>query len=333
MNGIYIHDVTVRKRVFWIREAQRLGVNRACKSLGIYKSHFYYWKRRFDQSGAEGLKNHPRRPRSSPRLSKSPLVMKILLLRRETGGRGADTIALLLKSRYGLKISRSTIHKILKREDQIKKRERPPKKKHKLRYQADKPGDRIQIDVKYVPYPIRDGTFGRAYQYTAIDDCTRARFAWIYDGQGIFQLKDFLPRLLQFFPFPVKLIQTDNHVTFTYKYTSHRRAFLKAPKEHFLTAFCRDHQIKHHLIEPGEPALNGKVERSHRTDQSGFYDLHWFNRIGPLREKFNPWIDYYNHERPHWGIAGMTPVQKLATFGYKLGRIEHELNKTDSQAA
>lgn len=333
MNGTYIHDVAVRKRVFWIREAERLGVNRACKGLGIYKSHLYYWKRRFDQSGIEGLKNRPRRPRRSPRLSRASLVMKILLLRRETGGRGADTIALLLKGRFGLKVSRSTVHKVLRREDQIKKRERPPKKKHKLRYQADKPGDRIQIDVKYVPYRIQDGTFGRAYQYTAIDDCTRVRFAWIYDGQGIFQLKDFLPRMLQFFLFPVKLIQTDNHVTFTYKYTSHKRAFLKAPKEHFLTTFCRDHQIKHHLIEPGEPALNGKVERSHRTDQVGFYDHHWFNRMDPLQENFRLWIDHYNHQRPHWGIEGMTPSQKLATFGYKLGRIKHELNKTDSQAA
>lgn len=332
MNGTYIRDVVIRKRVFWLKEAERLGINRACKSLGIYKSHFYYWKRRFDQAGIEGFKNRSRRPKTSPRLSKAPLVMKVLLLRRETG-RGADTISLLLKTRYRLTISRSTVHKILKREDQIKKRERPPKKKHKLRYQADKPGDRIQIDVKYVPYRIQDGTLGRAYQYTAIDDCSRARFAWIYDARGIYQLKDFLPRMLQFFPFPVKLIQTDNDVIFTYKYLSHKRAFRKAPKEHFLEVFCREHQIKHHLIEPGEPALNGKVERSHRTDQTSFYDHRLFFRIAPLRDEFGLWIDYYNHERPHWGIKGMTPQEKLATFGYKLERIHHEKNKSYSIAA
>lgn len=332
MNTVYIRDVSVRKRLFWVKEAQRLGVNRFCFQKGIHKSHFYYWKRRFDQSGLEGLKNLSRRPLSSPRISRTSLVIKILGLRRETG-RGADTIALLLKSHFGLSVSRSTINKVLHREGQIKKREKPPKKKHKLRYQSDKPGDRIQIDVKYVPYKIEDGTLGRAYQYTAIDDCTRARFVLIYDGHGIYQLKNFLPRMLEFFPFPVKLIQTDNHVIFTYKYTAHKRVFLKAPKEHYLQVFCRDHHIRHHLIEPGEPALNGKVERSHRTDQVSFYDQQWFFKIAPLQDKFGLWIDYYNHKRPHWGIKGLTPVQKLATFGYKLGRISHEKNKSYSLAA
>jgi transposase InsO family protein len=245
-----------------------------------------------------------------------------LLLREETR-RGADTIALLLKKRFGMVVARSTVHHILKREGRVAKREKLPKKKHPLRYQASKPGDRVQIDVKYVPYRIREGTFGRTYQYTAIDDCTRTRFALIYAGHGIYQLEDFLSRMREFFPFAVKLIQTDNHVIFTNKWTSHKLAFRKRPKEHFLEAFCREHKIRHHLIEPGEPALNGKVERSHRTDQQSFYDLNRFDRLGPLQQNFIDWIDYYNHERPHWGIKGMTPTEKLATFGYKLRRIRH----------
>jgi len=332
MNPSYIRDASVRKRLFWIQEAQRLGVNRACLKLGIYKSQFYYWKRRFTLEGVDGLKARSCRPQSSPRLSRTSLVLKILALRRETQ-RGADTLALLLHSRYGLKVSRSTIHQVLRREGQIQKKERPPKKKHRLRYQSEKPGDRVQIDVKYVPYKIQEGTFGRAYQYTAIDDCTRVRFALIYDGHGIYQLKDFLPRMLQFFPFSVKLIQTDNHVIFTNKYVAHKRAFKNQPKEHFLEKFSREHQIKHHLIEPGEPALNGKVERSHRTDNLSFYDHHWFYRLEPLQEKFSLWIDYYNHHRPHWGIKGQTPAQKLATFGLNLRRINHEKNAKYSLAA
>lgn len=332
MNTVYIRETSVRKRLFWIKEAERLGVNRACQKLGIYKSQFYYWKRRYDLEGIDGLKVRSCRPKSSPRLSRTSLVAKILEIRRETL-RGADTIAVLLNSRYGLKVCRSTIHNVLRREGQIKKRERPPKKKHRLRYQSERPGDRVQIDVKYVPYRIEDGTLGRAYQYTAIDDCTRARFVWIYSGHGIYYLKDFLPRMLEFFPFPVKLIQTDNHTIFTYKYTAHKRVFKNLPKEHFLEAFCRDHQIRHYLIEPGEPALNGKVERSHRTDGTSFYQHHWFNRLEPLQEKFSLWIDHYNHHRPHWGIKGQTPVQKLATFGLKLGRISHGKNAKYSLAA
>lgn len=326
MKGAYIRDILVRKRLFWMEEASRLGVNLACKRLGIYKSHFYYWKRRFDQLGTEGLSNRSRRPRRSPQLSRRSLVEKVLVLREETR-RGADTLALLLFKRFGIKIPRSTVNKILRREGKIEKRQRKPKKKHPLRYASSHPGDRVQIDVKYVPYRIPEGLYGRVYQYTAIDDCSRARFAKIYDGHGIYQLENFLNEIKAFFPFKIKLIQTDNHVIFTYKYTAYRMAFKKKPKEHFLESWCKKHKIKHHLIEPGEPELNGKVERSHQTDEVSFYQLYQFKNLKPLQEKFSLWIDYYNHERPHWGLKGQTPVEKLKTLGYKLGRIYHEKTK------
>jgi transposase InsO family protein len=327
----YIHDLSVRKRLFWIKEAQRLGVNQACLKLGIYKSHFYYWKKRYDLLGLEGLKAQSRKPKSSPSLSKPELVQKVLALREDTQ-RGADTISLLLYRHHGLKIHRSTIHKILKREGLIQKKNSKPKKKHLLRYQAPKPG-RIQIDVKYVPYRIQDGTNGRAYQYTAIDDCTRARFAYIYDGMGIYQLENFLSKLLRFFPFRIHTIQTDNHVIFTYKYTAHKQAFKKQPKVHFLENFCKMHKIHHHLIQPAQPELNGKVERSHKTDQAYFYDFHHFKYLKPLKEAFSLWMDYYNHHRPHWALAGQTPAERLQAFGYKLGHLNHETKIIYSLAA
>lgn len=333
MNISYIQDSRIRKRLFWLQEAHRLGVNRACLRLGIYKSHFYYWKRRFDGLGIDGLANRSKRPKRMPRLSDSALVQKVLAVREDTD-RGADTIALLLWQKHRLKVHRSTVHKILKREGKIIKPEKKPKKKHKLRYQSSHPGDRIQIDVKYVPYKIQDGTWnGRAYQYTAIDDCTRVRFAQILPGHGIPYLNDFLHDMIRFFPFKVKLIQTDNHVIFTYKFTAHKQAFKKKPKTHFLEIFCKENGMKHHLIEPGEPALNGKVERSHRTDQSHFYDWHYFKQMKPLQNKFSVWIDFYNHQRPHWALAGQTPAQRLKTLGYKLRRISHEENSTYSLAA
>jgi len=324
MNSVYIQDVSVRKRLFWIKEAQRLGVNQACLKLGLYKSQFYYWKRRYDLQGLPGLKNKSTKPHLSPRLSSQEIVDHVLAVRVETE-RGADTISLLLKQKHQLIVKRSTINKILKREGFIQKRNKVPKKKHQRRYNASLPGDRVQIDVKYVPYKINDGTKGRAYQYTAIDDCTRVRFIKIYDGHGIYQLMDFMKDLIQYFPFKIKLIQTDNHVIFTYKYTAHKMAFRKLPKEHFLERFCRENDMKHHLIEPGEPELNGKVERSHRTDQEFFYQYWKFNQLKPLQDQFSIWLDHYNHQRPHWGLNGQTPVEKLNSFNYQLRRLNHEI--------
>src|SRR5262249_22719784 len=146
---------------------------------------YYYWKKRFDQFGIEGLSNRSRKPKNSPKISCPELVQRVLLLREETE-RGADTLALLYQQRFGERLSRSTIVHILKREGKIQKRTKKIKQKHPLRYQASSPGDRVQIDVKYVPYRIKEGTKKRAYQYTAIDDCSRVRFIQIYDGHGIY---------------------------------------------------------------------------------------------------------------------------------------------------
>ena len=119
----YIHDFNVRKRLFWFQEASRLGVNRACLKLGIYKSHFYYWKKRYVQLGAEGLAPKSRKPRSSPKLSPQSLVDLVLDIREDTQ-RGADTIALLLFQKHQIKAPRSTINKILKREGKIDDRKK-----------------------------------------------------------------------------------------------------------------------------------------------------------------------------------------------------------------
>jgi transposase InsO family protein len=321
MNKGYIKDIEARKRFFWIKEAQRLGVNRACLKLGIYKSHYYYWKKRYDRFGVEGLSNRSRKPRRSPRLSGRKLVRRVLAVRADTD-RGADTISWLLHERYGLRVPRSTVHKILRRTGCIEQRKKKPRSKHVLRYAAKTPGERVQIDVKYVPYRIKDGTWGRAYQYTAIDDCTRARFALIYEGHGVCYLQDFLERMRAFFPFAVQLIQTDNDAVFTNKYTA-AQAFKQPPKEHWMARYCKEHGISHYLIAPGTPELNGKVERSHRTDQMHFYDFHFFKWITPLQKRFAIWIDFYNHRRPHWALGGQSPAQRLQAFGYKLGRISN----------
>jgi transposase InsO family protein len=85
----------------------------------------------------------------------------------------------------------------------------------------------------------------------------------------------------------------------------------------FQTAFhlhLLDQGIKHHYIRPRTPRLNGKVERSHRIDAEEFYrlldgviidDTHLFN------DKLQEWEDYYNYHRPHGGLGGQTPYERL----------------------
>jgi transposase InsO family protein len=327
-----ITDMKVRQRLFMIEEGKKWGILVACQRLGVHRSYFYYWKKRYDQGGVEGLDNRSTRPHHSPTKIRGEKVRLISELREHTQ-QGPKTISSLMNRNHGIHIPSSTVHRVLVREGYITAKERKVKTPHVKRYQSKRPGDRVQIDIKYIPYRLKDGTKGRGYQYTAIDDCTRVRFVKLYDGMGIYQLKDFLAELKIFFPFKIRLIQTDNAVIFTYKYTAHLQAWRNEPKTHFLETWCKENSVRHVLIKPGEPALNGKVERSHRTDQQFFYDWHHFKTLPPLKAAFDQWLDYYNHDRIHWGIEGQTPQEKLATFGYQLPILSTDQTKGYSLAA
>ncbi|MDR0897107.1 MAG: DDE-type integrase/transposase/recombinase, partial [Oscillospiraceae bacterium] len=142
------------------------------------------------------------------------------------------------------------------------------------------PGEKVQIDVKVVPYCCLRGDAleynKRFYQWTAIDECTRERFVYGYEEQTQENSVDFLRRAVKYFKFRIQTVQTDNGSEFTYR-------FLRTEKECPFDEELRRQGIKHKLIAPRTPWHNGKVERSHRSDQRYFYDWEVFKAI----EEFN----------------------------------------------
>ena len=74
----------------------------------------------------------------------------------------------------------------------------------------------------------------------------------------------------------------------------------------------------HKLIPIGTPQANGKVERSHRTDDDDFYNINHFNSLYDFQNKGTKYLKYYNEDRPHQGL-GMnmkTPMEKLKSFNF-----------------
>lgn len=99
-----------------------------------------------------------------------------------------------------------------------------------------------------------------------------------------------MKKLLKKCPFEIMRLQTDNGIEFTFKYVS---GAPDEPKEHLLGMFCKDHNINHKLIPPGEKELQGLVERSHRQD-----DQELFSRIHPNElDQFNKLLEKYANER------------------------------------
>jgi len=130
----------------------------------------------------------------------------------------------------------------------------------------------------------------------------------VYEEQTKGNTIDFLSKVIARFPYLVTGVKTDNHAVFTNRYFGSYRSNAPFPSLHALDKFCRERNIIHYLIDPGKPAQNGTVERSHRSDQETFYDEVSFTSVEELRYKLRLWNMYYNDLR-HCGLNGRTPNQ------------------------
>lgn len=311
MSTLSKNDV-LRQRLTLIRNAKALGVTLACERAGKHRSYFYYWKKRFDKWGRKGLFNSSKRPKKSPNKTcefKEKLIAKF---RRKTGY-GKERLHDFIFDKTGIRIAVSTIGKVLDRLKLLfRKRTFATQKKHTRCYNVLVPGQRVQMDIKYVPSEL--APIGRKYyQYTVIDECTRMRYLAYHDSIWNQKVVETLKAAQKYFGFKIDLVQTDNGTEFTYDYTAHLTAFHKDPKTHPLDVYCREKNIEHRLIPPGEKELNGKVERSHRTDDEEFYRNFKcrVKSINELRMKGKKWLRFYNKSRRHSGIDKKTPFQFL----------------------
>lgn len=265
-----------------------------------------YWLKQYRDNGLVGLENRSTRPKSQPNETLIRIKEQVIEMRHAKN----DECALKLKwylEDEGIFLHERTIGKILKADGLTRKyrtRKQYPKKPKALLL----PGELIEIDVKYVPDKINEK---RYYQFTAIDCASRWRYLKIYDQQTNVDALDFLKEVIWRFPYTIKAIKTDNGSIFTNRYTG----YLKSkdpfnPTLHPLDLECEKLGIIHYLIDPGKPAQNGHVERSHRSDQESFYEKISYKTEDELRYQTKLWNMYYN-DLKHCGLNGLTPNQVL----------------------
>jgi transposase InsO family protein len=266
------------------------------------------WVAAYRRYGEDGLE-----PKSTARKTQKDetqirIKEHIITLRKET-----KKCALKLHwhmKKEGLVVPPRTIGSILKREGLVRKY-RVKRIKYKYIKASIQAGECVEIDVKYVPGMIA----GRHYfQYTAIDRASRWRHLEIYDAQANHHSVLFLEEVIRRAPFTILSIKTDNHATFTNYYTgTNKRSDLLVKSLHALDSACRENGIKHYLIDPGKPAQNGTVERSHREDQEKLYDQHAFISEEDLRYHVRLWNMYYN-DLEHCGLNGKTPNEFVRNY-------------------
>ena len=272
-----------------------------CRYFGITPKTFYKAKKRYERHGYSGLNDLSRKPHRF-RQSKIPLdvIGQIIELREKYPTWSKYKLGAYLRSK-GVKISDSSIGRLLKRKGKIndklsKKKKRIYKRSlRRLRIDGEifllkNPGDLIQLDLKHYQH-----IWGRTvYQFTAIDCVTKLRVLRMYTSKTARNGKEFLKEVIRFYPFRIKRVQSDNGSEFLGEF---RKACVEANVQHFFSY-------------PNSPEQNAFVESSHSTDEREFYSI----KEMPMEpERFRKllaeWEHCYNHERPHQSLNYQTPWQ------------------------
>lgn len=287
---------------------KRLNYNETLKVCPHSKRSLERWVATYKKKGIAGLVPESTAPKTQPNETPIRLKEEVIALRKNTG-LCAMKLHWRLKKR-GIDIHERTVGKIIKNEGLVRKY-RVKKIKYKYLRAERKPGELIEIDVKYVPGKIAGK---RYFQYTAIDTATRWRYLRIFEEQTTYNSIQFLEDVITRFPHTITGVKTDNGSIFTNYYLgTNKRSDLTVKTVHALDVFCAEHHIVHYLIDPGRPAQNGTVERSHREDQQKFYERNQFRSFTDLKKKIRHWNEYYNNLE-HCGLDGKTPNEVLYSW-------------------
>jgi transposase InsO family protein len=264
------------------------------REFGIPREVLSRWWQRVQATGLDGLAPRSRRPHRSQMISKA-VVRRILQLRRRR--LGPARIAPLVG------VSAKTVHRVLTRHGQAqlpRPRRRPSK-----RYEKSRPGELLHVDIKLLP-ALRNARYD--YEFAAVDDFSREAVVAIATEQTSAAATTFLEQVVSRLPYRIEAVLTDNAFAFTMKRAWHSDRLTRFEQA------CRSLGITHHLLRPRRPQSNGKVERFFRTVDDECLALQGQWTFAHRNRAIERFVWFYNHERPHLSLHGMTPVQRRDSY-------------------
>jgi transposase InsO family protein len=287
--------------------------------LGCSRATAYKWLARYRAEGPLGLTDRPSRPHRCPHRTPAALEAAILAARRSQR-RGADWVG------AELGVPASTVGRVLARHAMPRLAEldaltgapirRGPMSR--VRYERQRPGELIHIDVKKLgrvpegggwrahgrgPKPSARRNAGYDFIHSAVDDHSRLAYSEVHPDERGPTCAGFMARAGAFFAEHgigrIERVMTDNHL-------SYRRS------ADFAAALA-DLGARHILIRPHCPWTNGKVERFNRTLLREWAYSQVFSSNAERAARLPEWLSHYNCRRRHSSLGGLPPVSRLST--------------------
>jgi transposase InsO family protein len=250
----------------------------------------------------EGLADRSSRPHRSPRRPPEALEQAVLRARAELR-LGPHPLG------WALGLAASTVHAVLRRHGCSRLLE--PKRAPVIRYQRERPGELLHVDVKRLGRIIAPGhrvtgdrsraargKAGWLYVFAAIDDASRLGFARVYPDETSASALAFLDECQRFYrPHGIEIerVLTDNGKCFKRRWRDR----------------CAERAIKPKRTRPYRPQTNGKVERFIRTLLEIWAYAYPYAEERQRAEAFGPALEAYNRFRRHRALGGQTPLQRV----------------------
>jgi transposase InsO family protein len=265
------------------------------EEFGVAREVLGRWWARYQAGDLAGLEPTSRRPHHSPTRTSRPMERQILRLR--TQRLSAVRIALALG------IGHSTVQRVLERHgaSQLPRPARPKPR----RYEKQRPGELLHLDLKYLP-ALRNAR--NDFEFAAVDDFSREAVVAIRTDQTSAVAAAFLEHVLATLPYRVDAVLTDNAFVFTMRHAQHSDRLTRFQQ------VCAAHSIRHYLLRPYAPQSNGKVERFFRTIDDECLHVRQLFTFAARSRAVEDFVWYYNHERPHLSLGGMTPVDRRKLY-------------------
>ena len=305
-----------------IIERHQAGVPKAhiAAAMGVSRKCVAHWISRHELEGDDGLRDRSSRPHRMPTKT-CPTVEQQVLVARENDREGPD----VLGPKIG--VAPRTVSRILRRHEMPYLRDLDPmtgevirSSKHtSVRYEKDRPGELVHMDVKKLGRIAEGGGWrahgrpatqaakckrervGYDFVHSVVDDHSRLAYSEVLPDEKGTTCAAFLSRAAEYFAAHgitrIERVMTDNALAY------------RQSRE--MKRVVADIGAVQRFIKPHCPWQNGKVERLNRTLATEWAYRQVFSSSQARAEALAPWLAYYNTERGHSALGGRPPVSRL----------------------
>jgi transposase InsO family protein len=278
-------------------------VTAAALAANVSRQTTSKWVSRYREFGADGLRDRSTRPHSIRRRLNASAVRRIERLRRQR--LGSHRIAWMLG------LARSTVYRVLRRLG-LGRLPRLEPRPDPNRYEWPTPGDLLHLDTKKIGRMGRSAGWrydraqkgrhtrlGWSVVHVAVDDHSRLAYVEELPDEQPAAAVAFLGRALEFYGrhgITVRRVMTDNGNPYR------SRAF---------SSELERRQIRHIRTKPYTPRTNGKAEAMVKILLNGWAYARAYRSDQHRSAALPPFVDFYNHERPHGGLNGARPIDRI----------------------